>query len=164
MVAAAHQIAGGQIQSGVAQGQLVDLIALPPQQSIDAGQQLPGVEGLGEIVVRPGVQPLNAILRVGFGGEHQNGGGAPVGANPACHRKAVQLGHHHIQNQQVIDPQLRILRAGLAVINALRLKALGGEQRLDRIRQQNLVLDNQNFHLYTLLHSVFSLYYRTNLK
>ena len=45
------------------------------------------------------------------------------GAYLPGHGVAVQAGHHHVQNQQVVDAQLRVFRPGLPVIDGLSLKA-----------------------------------------
>ena len=101
----------------------IDLGALPAQQGVDAGQQLPGVKRLGEVVVGPRVQTGDAVLQAGAGGEHQNGGAQMPGAYLPGHGVAVQAGHHHVQNQQVVDAQLRVFRPGLPVIDGLSLKS-----------------------------------------
>ena len=48
--------------------------------------------------------------------------------------------------QQVVDPQQGVLPARLPVVHRLRLEAPALQQGLEGIRQQDLVLDNQNFH------------------
>lgn len=123
------------IQRCIAQGELIDLGALPAQQGVDAGQQLPGVKRLGEVVVGPRVQTGDAVLQAGAGGEHQNGGAQMPGAYLPGHGVAVQAGHHHVQNQQVVDAQLRVFRPGLPVIDGLRLKALPPQHLGDGVGQ-----------------------------
>ena len=95
-----------------------------PEQGIDAGQQIPDVKGLGQIIVCSGIQPLNAVFQFGTSGEHQDGSATAFCPNFPSHLIAIHFWHHHIQNQQVINPQFRVFRAVLAVIDALRLKAL----------------------------------------
>ncbi len=119
----------------IAEGELIDLGALPAQQGVDAGQQLPGVKRLGEVVVGPRVQTGDAVLQAGAGGEHQNGGAQMPGAYLPGHGVAVQAGHHHVQNQQVVDAQLRVFRPGLPVIDGLRLKALPPQHLGDGVGQ-----------------------------
>lgn len=53
----ADQCPGRQIERRVAERERVDLRALPPEQRTDAGQQLPRVKGLREIIIRARVQP-----------------------------------------------------------------------------------------------------------
>ena len=40
-----------QVQTRIAEGQLIDLVPLTSQEGVDACQQLTGVKGLGEIIV-----------------------------------------------------------------------------------------------------------------
>lgn len=72
---------------------------------------------------------------------------------------AVHFGHHHVQDQQIVNPQLGIFRAGLPVVGHLYLKALALQKRLDGIGQQLFVFDYQNFHV-TCLHK-FRFHYNT---
>ena len=43
---------------------------LPPQEGIDTGQKLPGIKGLGQIIVGSCVKSGNAILHIGLGSQH----------------------------------------------------------------------------------------------
>ena len=58
----ADQRSGRQIERRIAERERVDLRALPPEQRTDAGQQLPRVKGLREIIIRARVQPLDAVF------------------------------------------------------------------------------------------------------
>ena len=73
---------------------------LAAQQGIDAGQQLPGIEGLGQIIVGTGIQTLNAIIYIGLCGQHQNGRGGAALPHPAADLKAIHLRQHQIQQDQ----------------------------------------------------------------
>src|SRR4028118_2213284 len=48
------------------------LLGWPPGQRAYAGQELGEGEGLGEVIVGPSVQPLDPVLDLGAGGEHEN--------------------------------------------------------------------------------------------
>ena len=77
-------------------------------------QQLLGQEGLGEIVVGPDLQSLDAILRLAPGGEHQDGDTAGAADLPQDF-KAIHSRHHHIQDDQrrlLLPPNLKGLLAG----------------------------------------------------
>ena len=66
----------------------------------DAGQQLPHVKGLGQIVICPQVQSLNPRLHLRLCRQEQDGGPAALAAQQLQHLKAIQLRHHNIQNNQ----------------------------------------------------------------
>ena len=138
----AHQHGGGQIQGGVAVDQLIHLAALTPQQGVDAGQQLAHVEGLGEVIVGAGVEPFDPILQTGLGRQHQNRGAEPLGAHLPRHLVAVEPGHHHVQDQQIVDAKLRIVRAGLPVIDGFHLKALALQHGPKGIGQQLFIFND----------------------
>lgn len=85
----------------------------------DTGQQLPGVEGLGEIIVGPGIQPQHLVVNFGFGGEKQHGNPASPAAQLTEHRDTVFYGHHDIQNHPIVVVGLQIRQCGLPVKNRI---------------------------------------------
>ena len=68
------------------------------------GQLLQG-KGLGQIVVRPQVQPLHDILYRILGAEEQNGAVHPSPDLPA-HLQPAEALHHNVQQDQVEAPLL----------------------------------------------------------
>ena len=67
------------------------------------------------------------------------------------HLVAVHIRHHHVQDQQIINSELGVIRAGLSIVHGLHLKTAAFQHGLDGIGQQLLVFDDQNFHLHFLL-------------
>ena len=69
----------------------------------DARQQLARGERLGQVVVGPGVQPLDPRLLAGAGGEqdHRQVAERRVGAQRAQQAEAVEARHHHVGEHQV---------------------------------------------------------------
>ena len=128
LIPAAVHYAGGKIQFRIAKLHLFHMAALAAQQGIDAGQQLPGVKRLRQIIVRAGVQALDSIRHIGFCGQHQNRHRAVLGAHPPCQLKTIQPRHHHVQYQQIVDSQLRILRPRDPVVGCFHLKSFGSQQ------------------------------------
>lgn len=59
----AAERAGGEIERCIPEGERVYLRALPPQQRVDAREQLARVKGLCEIVIRSGVEPFHTVLQ-----------------------------------------------------------------------------------------------------
>lgn len=142
----ADQRPGSQIERCVAERERVDLRALPPEQRTDAGQQFPCVKGLGEIIIRARIQPLNAVLKRRLCCQHQNRRPAALRAHLPCDLIAVHAGHHYVEDQQVIYARLGIFRACLAVVDSLDGEALSFQHSPQRICQQDLVFNDQNFH------------------
>ena len=99
---------------------------ISPQLGLHPGHHLQGVEGLGDIVVRPDVQAQDLVRVLALGGEEDNGHVAPLpqlGGGP----DAVQLGHHHV-HQDEMDLVLLHSPDGLpAVIGLQGAIALAGE-------------------------------------
>ena len=89
----------------------------PPEHGPDPGQQLAHVKGLGQIVVRPGVQPPDAVLQLGFGGEQQNGRLTAVFPQAGKDLKPVHFRQHNVQNDPVILPGQGIVVGVLTVVN-----------------------------------------------
>ena len=66
----------------------------------NAGQQLPGVEGLGEVVRRAVQQQADLFLHVPPGGEHDHRNPGQMGQ----HLLAAQARQHQIQQHQIRPP------------------------------------------------------------
>ena len=73
------------------------------QHGLDAGHQLLGREGLGDVVVGAGFQAVDLVLLGALGGEHddRNGAGAFVVAQLARDGQAGSAGQHPVQQDQV---------------------------------------------------------------
>ena len=71
-------------------------------EGADACQQLLGGEGLGQVVVGPGVQAVHAVGYAVQGGDHQDGGGEPLFPQPGHHADPIQPGQHPVQQNEVI--------------------------------------------------------------
>ena len=158
----AAERAGGEIERCVAIRKGVDLCALPPQQRVDAREQLSHVKRLGKIVIRSGVEPFDAVLQSGACRKHQDRNTAPPGTDGAGDGIAVHAGHHNIQYQQIVHAELGVFRAGNAVVHGLYIKALALEQRFERVGQQLFVFHDQYFHGVHLF--LFTVYYNAKLK
>ena len=143
----ADQRPGRQIERRVAERERVDLRTLPPEQRTDAGQQLPRVKGLREIIIRARVQPLNAVLKRRLCCQHQNRRPTALRAHLPRDLIAVHARHHHVENEQIIYARLGIFRPRLAVMHRLDGKSLPLQHGPERVRKQDLVFNDQNFHI-----------------
>ena len=73
----------------------------PAHQGLQPGLENIQVKGLGQVVVRPGAQGLDLVRRLPQGGEHEHRGGVSRRPQLFQHLVAVELGHHHIQDDHV---------------------------------------------------------------
>ena len=116
---------------------------VPPQLALHPGDDLQGVEGLGDVVVRPDVQSQDLVRVLTFGGEEDDGDVAPLpqlGGGP----DAVQLGHHDVHENQVDLVLFHRQQGLLAVVGPQGLVALAGEIDVQRGNDILVVVADQN--------------------
>ena len=75
-------------------------LEIPPQLAADPGRHLHRVEGLGDVVVRPHVQPQDLIRVLALGGQQDH---RHIAHLPELRKggDAVHLRHHDVQQHQV---------------------------------------------------------------
>ena len=97
-----------------------------PELALDPCDDLDGIEGLGDVVVRPDVQPQDFVAVLALGGEQDDG---HVAALPQLGRgaDAVQAGHHHVQQDQIHRLALRQAQALQPVVGLHGGIALAGQ-------------------------------------
>ena len=78
----------------------VSQLGVPPELAADPGRQLLGVEGLGDVVIRPHGQSQDLVGVLAFGRQHDHRQ-IPLLPDPHQSGQTVQLRHHHIQHDQV---------------------------------------------------------------
>ena len=71
------------------------------QQRAQPGEQLLEGEGLGEVVVGPGVEALDPVADGVAGGEHEDGYVVPGGPQRARRLDPVESRHHHVHHDHV---------------------------------------------------------------
>jgi hypothetical protein len=76
---------------------------LQPGEAADARHQHEFVDGLGQELVGPGVQPLDAVVPAVQRGDQHHGDvtGGVVVLEPAADLEAAHAGHHHVQQDDV---------------------------------------------------------------
>ena len=108
---------------------------LQPQHRLHPRHQGKLVERLGEIFVGAGLEPGHHILGVGLGGhqDDRHERQRRIALQPAADFDAVELGHHHVEQEKV-----RQMFAG----GGQRFLAVGGLQQLVAVhaeaRRQNV--------------------------
>ncbi len=77
--------------------------ARAPQHRTDPRQQLAGVEGLGEVVVRADFEANDLVDIFALGGEHDDGQARPLRrrADLAAHVETVHAGQHQVEQDDV---------------------------------------------------------------
>ena len=72
-----------------------------PEQGPQARQQLVEIEGLGQVVVGPGVEPGDPVGGLGAGGEHQDRRAVVLEPQDATHRQPIDGRHHHVEDDDI---------------------------------------------------------------
>src|SRR5579862_6841355 len=114
------------------------------QVGLDPRQQLPQAERLRQVVVRAELEADDLVDLLVAGGEHQDGGLAARGADPAEHLEAVHGRQADVEQDEVGRLRRGDLEAFLAGSGERDLVALLLEGVLDPAGDRVLVLDNQD--------------------
>ena len=118
-------------------------LARTAQHGLQAGLQLLHVEGLGDVVVGPGVQAQHAVIDAVAGGEDQHGQAGNVRAGPGQQFHAVGAGQAQVQDDAVHCLRLQkrhgLRHAAGGADAVIELLELAGES----VEQEGVVFDNQ---------------------
>ncbi len=116
----------------------------PPQEGLDAAHELAQPEGLGQVVVRPELEPDHLVDLVIAGGQHEDRHLGACRADTAEDLESIDPGQPHVQDHEV----RRLVRGDLESLFAgardRDLVALLLEGVLDPPRDGVLVLDDQD--------------------
>ena len=115
----------------------------PPEHGADAGQQLVRAERLGQVVVGAGVEPGDPVDLRGPGREHDDRDLA-LAADQAEQLEAVEAGHHHVEQDQVVPAAEGPGEAPAAVVGGLQADAAPGEELLHQLAELDVVVDQQD--------------------
>ncbi len=89
-----------ELQATHGDGRLLRLGRRTPEHRSDPGHEFGHLEGLGHVVIGPGLQPNDHVDGVGPRGQHQDGHAALL-ADLAAHLEPVQGGQHDVQDHHV---------------------------------------------------------------
>ena len=114
-----------------------------PQDALDAGDELIGVEGLRHVVL--GVELERADLRLG-GVDGREDDDRQVGdlLHPAAELEAVHPGHHQVDDQQGRPRALELLERGGAGRRGADVVAGARDAAGDRRQQGEVVVDEED--------------------
>ena len=118
-------------------------LQIAPQLALDPREQLHGVEGLGDVVVRADVEAEHLVGVLALG-RQQDDGHVALPPDRGERRNAVHLGHHHVQQHELhvlAGEEVQRLCAGAGGEGAV---ALGLEIDFQRGDDVLLVVADQN--------------------
>jgi len=95
-----NTLAAGRNQYGDHEHRILAVLE-QPDLSTQPRQQLPQAEGLGDVVVRTGVEPADHIGFLAGGGEHDDGCLHALFAEPQAHFPAVSVGQRNVEDDRV---------------------------------------------------------------
>ena len=119
-----------------------DLVAT--QERAHSSDDLLETERLGDVVVAADGQPGHLVLHGVAGGEEEHRHVAPIGAQATGHLESVDVGHHHVEDEQVGLPVARegqrlLPTPGRAYVESDELQSSG-----QQVGDVGLVVDNEN--------------------
>ena len=126
----------------------------------NARENLPELEGLGDEVVGPGLQPDHAVDQIALSREHDDG---KVGALPdiASQRKPVFARHHEIEQHAMDRLALERGAHGAAVGGIADLESLLDEVATKHRTDARLVIHHQDVHQIAHFRSVTGAFIET---
>ena len=140
LVRALVELEIGEAQDAVVLG----LVAGPPQDGVHAGDHLGQGERLGHVVVAADGQAGQLVLERVAGGEEEDGHADAVGAESPGHLEPVEVGQHHVEDDEV---RRVLLGLGQRLAPGHRLvdrEPLVAQRRRHRIDDRGLVVNHQD--------------------
>src|SRR5919112_4061621 len=145
--------AAGKVDPEPVVGQFVGPLARryrgPAHDRPDARHQLPDGERLGDVVVCPELEPHDPVYLVIAGGQHDDGHVA-LRPDPPYDLRAVELGEHDVEHNQVRLERLERFQSDLAVTSDLDLEPLALEGMREHLLERRLVVDQKYLARHTL--------------
>ena len=134
-------VSGAQLRSG-----LILRVPSAAQHRPDPEHQLADGEGLHHVVIRAGLEALDAVglLALGADDDHRHLAQLRVALEHPEHLAAGHVREHQVQQHQIRRPRASLGQASRAGVRRLRLEPRGPEVVLDESSQVLLVLDDQD--------------------
>ncbi len=119
----------------------------PDDHAVDLDEELLVIPGLGEIVVGAELEGVDRGLDRAVGGDHENGGFAVVLADLVEHVHAGAVGHHEVEQDEVVAADLHFLEPFGGVLGLIDGIAFRGEEDFQAFADIGLVVDYQHLAL-----------------
>ena len=119
-------------------------IGRPPGQGTQPRHELLDRERLDQVVVRPCLQPHDAIRHGVARGQHQDRRGITLVAQASRHGEAVDRRHRHVEHDHVGRRPLGLDQRRASIGGHADLVALRGQRPLEHPAQRRVVVDDQD--------------------
>ena len=119
-------------------------------QGADARDELVERERLAQVVVRAELQPVDPILDLGGGGEHQDAAGGAVAHQLAADAVAVHGRQVTVEDDHVVVDGGRALQGCRAVVDDVDGEPGVAQALADPVGQRDVILDNEYPHVHIL--------------
>ncbi len=113
------------------------------QHRAQPGEQLARRERLGDVIVGTELEPDHAIGLVAARGQHDDGHAVAGVADLAENRKAVEAGHHHVEQHGVEAARGELREPGLATGGVDERDALRAEIAVEQLREAGIVVEEE---------------------
>jgi hypothetical protein len=115
----------------------------PAQHRPHAADELAWAEGLGDVVVGSELQASNAVILLALGRKHNHRDARDL-ADQAQRLEAVEVRHHHVEQDQIGQAVAQLLQRSCAGGRFEDLKTVVFEVEPDEVDDARLVVDNQD--------------------
>ncbi len=113
------------------------------QPGANARDELLGVEGLDDVVVGTGLEPLDDIRRVAPGGEHDDRHAGLI-ADARAHLDAVHAGQHEVEQHQIGLGRVDGVDGRGTVRAEGGLETLRAQHDADHLGERDVIVDDQD--------------------
>lgn len=135
---------GGRVQRHISQGKHRGPVILPPaEHSPNPADKLVRLEGLGQVIVRSGVEAGDAVIFLCLDSEHHHRCFDALPPQVLQNGNAVHFRHHHIENDGIILGRFRIFAGGQPVVDRVHSKWVPFKKDGQRLGQVHFVLRNR---------------------
>lgn len=143
----AGEVVRGEVERDVGEGDLVEHdVAAATRERAQAGEKLGRLEGLGHVVVRPGVEPADLVLGRGPRGQHEDRDRDALAAQLVDELGAVHAGKHHVEHDGVVRAREGGAKAAAPVVEGLGVVGVTLEYVHDGVGEVAFVLNHQYVH------------------
>lgn len=147
VLGAAADLAGEEVDREIGCREEAGVVAgAAPEDGVETGDELVGVEGLRQVVIGAEVQAFDAFVEGGAGGEEEDGDRAAELADLAEDAEAIATGEHDVQDQGIEGAGGGEGEGVVAIVADVHDEARGLERLADEGGDLPLVFSHEHFH------------------